>query len=66
MTFYGGVQGGKRKVWLKFGSDWSLRRWVNEQHNTIIVAACQEWGAGNDPETLKLAFYLGPTLINAT
>ena len=28
-------------------------------------AACRKWDAGNDPETLKLAFHQGPTLINA-
>ena len=28
-------------------------------------AVCRKWGAGNDPETLKLAFHQGPTLINA-
>ena len=58
MTFYGGVWGGKRKIWLKFGGDLSLLRWVNEQHVESV-------GAGNDPETLKLAFHQGPTLINA-
>ena len=33
--------------------------WVNEQNNTIKVAAFQEWGAGNDPEALELAFQKG-------
>ena len=27
-------------------------------------AACRKWDTGNDPETLKLAFHQGPTLIN--
>ena len=40
-------------------------RCKNEQNHTKIVAACSEEGAGNDPETLKLAFHQGPTFINA-
>ena len=65
MTFYVEVWGGKRKNWLNFGGDLRVLRRVNEQNNTIIVAACSKWGAGNDPETLKLAFRQGPTFINA-
>ena len=31
----------------------------------IIVVACPDQGAVNDPEPLRLAFHQGPTFINA-
>ena len=65
MTFYDGVQSSKRKNWLNFGGDLGLLRCVNEQNNSIIVAACLKWGPGNDPEALELDFHQGPTFINA-
>ena len=33
--------------------------------NTIIVVACPDRGAYEDPEALELAFHQGPTFINA-
>ena len=65
MKFYGGVRGSKMNKWLNFGGDLSLLRWVIEQ-KYIVVAACRDRGAGNDPEALGLAFHQGPTFINAT
>ena len=50
---------------MNFGGDLGVLRCVNEQRNTIIVVACSEGGAGNDPESLKLAFHQKLTFINA-
>ena len=30
----------------------------------MLVVACHDRGAGNDPKALGLAFHQGPTLIN--
>ena len=39
MAFYVEVWGGNRKNWLNFGGDLGVLRCVNEQNNTIVVAA---------------------------
>ena len=37
---------------------------VNKKQTTMIVIACPDQGAGNDPEALGLAFHhQGPTFI---
>ena len=60
MKFYGGVQSSTRKNWLNFGGDLGIVRWVNEQKNIIIVVACPDRGAGNDPEHIYIyIFFLG-------
>ena len=33
--------------------------------NTIVVVACPDWGAGNDPEALGLAIHQVPIFSNA-
>ena len=38
-----------------------MSKWAN---NTIIIVACPERDAGNDPEALALTFHQGPTFIN--
>ena len=30
-----------------------------------VVVASRDWGEGNDPEALELAFHQGPKIINA-
>ena len=65
MTFYGGVQDGtERSDWI-LGVIWVFVEWMSKTAPYIIVAACPEWGTGNYPEALKLAFHQGPTFINA-
>ena len=39
-----------------------MSKWAKK---IIIVVACPDRGAGNDPEPLMLAFHQGPTFINA-
>ena len=62
MKIYGGVQSGKRKNWLHFGSVLGLLRGINEQ-KAIIFVAYPEQGVGNDPKALRSAFHQGPTFI---
>ena len=50
---------------INIGGNMGLLRCVNEKNNSVIVVACPDRGAGNDPETLGLPFHQqGPTFIN--
>ena len=47
---------------IKFCGDLGLLRFVNEQKNSIIVVACPDQDAGNDP---KAFHHQSPTFTNA-
>ena len=64
MKFYGGVLGSTMKIWLNFGGDLGIPRWVNEQ-NTTIVVPYPDRGSGNDTKPLGLAVHhQGSTLLH--
>ena len=58
MKFYGGVRGGKRNKQLNFDGDPNhVPALVGicahfTLHNELIIVACPDQGAGNDPEAL--------------
>ena len=65
MKFHGGSKVVKWTTDYIFGSDLGLLRCEHEQKNNIIVATRPDQAAGKEPEDLGLAFYQGPTFINA-